>query len=342
MNLVYVSNEKYAPHLATSICSVLENNKDESDIHFYVISTGLTSESVTKLKQMVKSYEPANTENSDIIRRLIVLNLNDLAQKMKVGPEHGFLSKFDVSILGRFFLGEMLPETIRKVIYLDADTVVVGPLRDFYKEIPDGDYICAGIIEPTIYAQTKDLLGLTDEDSYFNSGVLLIDMDKWHSSNIDYKLRTYYDGISKDSVFADQDAINGLLKGHIKNAPVRYNFFSNYYYRTRDSLVKLSPSYAVTSEEVFEKAKKSPVVIHFSGDERPWIRGNHNPYASEYHKYLALTPWKDTPQEEGKELFMQGYHAMNIATEIAPGVRDFISKKYGEKIHEDRSHNSKS
>ena len=39
-----------------------------------------------------------------------------------------------------------------------------------------------------------------------------------------------------------------------------------------------------------------PVIIHFLGDERPWIRGSHNHYGKWYRKYLAMTPWKDMPR----------------------------------------------
>lgn len=338
MNIVHVSNEKYAPHLAASICSILENNRNEEDLHFYVISTGLEQDSTAKLKSMIESYA-----DDCHVRRLIVLKLEDIAKKLKIGPEHGFLQKFDVSILGRFFLGELLPETMRKVIYLDGDTICSGSLREMYNEIPDANGAwLAGVMEPTIYKETLEMLGLTANDAYYNSGVMLIDMDHWHDNNVDYKLRNYYDSISKESVFADQDAINGLLHGQIKTLSPKYNFFSNYYYRTRDSLVKLSPAYACIGEAEFEDAKKNPVIIHFSGDERPWIHGNHNPYADLYYKYLDLTPWKGTPPITGQEAHMQAYHAMNLMTEIAPGVRDMISRKYGEKLHEERRNNSQS
>jgi len=333
MNVVYVSNEKYAPHLAASICSLLENNREEADLHVYVISTGLTPESQGKLRAMTESYG-----DDSHIRRLITLRLEDLARKMKIGPEHQFLTKFDVSILGRFFLGELLPEFMRKVIYLDGDTIISGSLRELYNMLPfDGDIIAAGVMEPTIYQETRDMLGLSPQDPYFNSGVLLIDMDKWHNGNIDYALRKYYDTISRESVFADQDAINGLLRGRIMSVDPKFNFFTNYYYRSRDSLVSLSPAYESVTAGAYEAAKASPVVIHFSGDERPWYKGNHNPYAEQYHKYLALTPWKDTPQQSGREMAMQAYHAMNVLTGIAPWARDAISRQYGARLHDEKA-----
>ncbi len=43
----------------------------------------------------------------------------------------------------------------------------------------------------------------------------------------------------------------------------------------------------------FDRAKRYPVVIHYLGDERPWIAGNHNHYRKLYETYLDRTPWKD-------------------------------------------------
>ena len=68
MNIVYVSNENYVRHLAVSVVSLLENNEAEEEIKIYVISTGISELSKTKLNKLVHSYQ----------REIEILNLADL------------------------------------------------------------------------------------------------------------------------------------------------------------------------------------------------------------------------------------------------------------------------
>ena len=111
----------------------------------------------------------------------------------------------------------------------------------------------------------------------------------------------------------------------------RYNFFTNYRYFSYENLVQHAPWYRKVSKESFLAAKRRPAVIHYMGDERPWIAGNLNHYRRAYEKYLAQTPWAGTPKEKGKRLYMLMYHAMDYVTAVWPEVRWMISKRFGMK-----------
>ena len=321
MNILYVANEKYAPQLASSLCSVLYNNRSEQQLDVYIFSTGLSAGSAERLHVLCASYN----------RKLHIIELNDISDRLGTGAK-SFLRKFDKSIFGRFFLCELLPKEVDKILYLDCDTTVTGSLKDLFNELPDADYPMAAVLEPTIYKETRKMLGLKEDDLYFNSGVLLIDMNKWREEDGDKQILSFYKSIEEDSVFADQDALNGLLMGRIKVLSPKYNLFSNYAYFKYKTLIRLSPSYKVISQEEFENAVKAPVIIHYAGDERPWIKGNRNPYRTEYKKYLSMTEWKDTSDTGGKEGFMLMYHAMNVSTKVFPPVRGIASGIYAKKI----------
>ena len=166
------------------------------------------------------------------------------------------------------------------------------------------------------------------EDPYFNAGVLLIDLKRWRTEHLTDKVISYYAEIAEQSLFNDQDALNGLLKGRIRTLSPRWNFFTNYRYFRYDTLCRMQPAYRRIPEEVFRKAKRSPAVIHYAGDERPWRAGALNYYGKAYERYLAMTPWKDTPKEKGKELFLLLYHGMELVTPVFPFIRAAISRAY--------------
>ena len=57
MNILYTVNDKFVPQLGAGICSVCENNREVEEIHFYVFSSGITSQNKIELQQLAKSYE---------------------------------------------------------------------------------------------------------------------------------------------------------------------------------------------------------------------------------------------------------------------------------------------
>ena len=83
--------------------------------------------------------------------------------------------------------------------------------------------------------------------------------------------------------------------------------------------------------DAFEAAKRQPAVIHFMGAERPWIRGNRNPYRKRYRKWLDLSAFAGMPLTEGREAAMQAYHLMNLATLWLPPVRKAVSRMFERK-----------
>ena len=330
MNIVYVSNEGYARHLGVSICSLFDSNADEERLEVFILDTGITPDSREKLTQIARSFG----------RTLTFIQLKDLEERFAVRLDTGRSAvrldtgRFDVSTMGRLFAADLLPAGVRRVLYLDCDTVVLKPLRRLWETglgKADGagtGYVMAAVQEPTIYEEVKEYLGMRKEDPYFNAGVLLIDLKRWRTERLTDKVISYYAEIAEQSLFNDQDALNGLLKGRIRTLSPRWNFFTNYRYFRYDTLCRMQPAYRRIPEEVFRKAKRSPAVIHYAGDERPWRAGALNYYGKAYERYLAMTPWKDTPKEKGKELFLLLYHGMELLTPVFPFIRAAISRAY--------------
>ncbi len=315
MNIVYASNDNYARHLAVSLCSLLDNNRDFEEIYIYILSMGLSDETRDRLHSVVDRFG----------RKLEIIELGDLKERFSYEVDTG---GFDISIMARLFVGEVLPESVDRLLYLDCDTVVLRSLKHLW-EIDLKSCMAGAVMEPTIYSEIKEQIGLKEEEPYFNSGVLLIDMKKWREENAQSQLLNFYQSMGGKLFAGDQDTINGALKGQIRPLSPKYNFFTNYRYFRYDHLVRLSPVYGGISRKSFEKAKRYPTIIHYMGDERPWIAGNLNHYRRAYTMYLAQTPWAGAPKENGRRIYMAAYHVMNYLTFLCPPCRDFISRRFG-------------
>ena len=109
----------------------------------------------------------------------------------------------------RLALPHMFPEE-DLALWLDADTIVEGDISGLF-ETDFGDCYVAAVVEPT---RCKDPF------TYFNAGVLLLDLKKLR----DGKCCEWIDYINRHKLtFPDQDCINLLCQGKIKKLDPIWN-----------------------------------------------------------------------------------------------------------------------
>ena len=178
MNIVYVSNDGYARHLGTSLYSLLDRNQLEQEIVIYLLSVGMSLENQEKLRTIASRFD----------RRLEVIEMGNLKERFPYEIDTG---GFDISAMGRLFVGTVLPDTVERVLYLDCDTVVLSSLRGLWNT-DLGKNVMGAVMEPTIYPSIKEQIGLKPEDAYFNSGVLFIDVKKWREQKAEIQLLEFY------------------------------------------------------------------------------------------------------------------------------------------------------
>lgn len=320
MDICYASNEAYVPYLAVSLSSCITAHEQEKEaLSFHIIANGISAES----RETLRTFSEAHGH------KIWFYDLSDLSSRV---PEDLDTGNYDLSMLGRFFMGELLPEDVRRVLYLDCDTVVEKSLAPLFRDpLPCAEKpILYGVPEPTIYPSILRQLGLSD---YINSGVLLVNLAAWRSASAGERLLRFYCKNGGHLYCGDQDAINFVLQGRIGFLPPEWNFFTNYRYFRYEKLVSLCPGYraVVPNRRAFLSAKRSPCILHYMGAERPWIRGNRNPYRNAFRRAKERSPFGAYPEVCGQERFMLKYHMMNLATLCLPPVRDMISRYFEKK-----------
>jgi lipopolysaccharide biosynthesis glycosyltransferase len=78
------------------------------------------------------------------------------------------------------------------------------------------------------YVKSQPLLGIFDEGEYFNSGMLLIDVEKWREQNISEKVMEYLLKYPERIKFVDQCGLNAVLNGNWMKLPARFNRIFTY------------------------------------------------------------------------------------------------------------------
>lgn len=285
LNILYQSDDNYAPYLGVSLLSLLASNKAAQAIDIYVISEGISEENISKLKKTAEHYG----------RELILFDAKALQEKAQ---ESGFTSymgfrKNKMSYL-KMFVEYVVPKEVERLVYVDSDTLIRGDLTPLMN-IPMNDHPI-GMVQDCLMSRCKHAVGIKRGEPYFNSGVILFDMQQWRQKHC---LERIVDHACNVRVYGtvDQDFYNVVLKGDIEILPPEYNLqgmYLAYKPETFDRIFKQDEAYYSTEE--IAHAKKSPVIIHFLRfmGEYPLSESSIHPVQKLFDRYLCRSLWKDT------------------------------------------------
>lgn len=162
-------NDRYIYPLLVSIEQVLiYSDKQNTYITYYIFcAPDLRDITLFKLKSLVYKY-PFNLE-------IILYNMGD-----------NFFSVYDSRLSQAAYYGILAPIIIdlKKIIYLDGDTLTLKDLHDMHKIDFNNNYIL-GFLD--FLSDGVDHLGL-NSDKYINSGVVLLNLEKIRNDNKIYEL----------------------------------------------------------------------------------------------------------------------------------------------------------
>ena len=255
--------------MCVALVSLLKNNK-EHFFKIYIINGGIPSRSYKNIEAVVEDFqcELVNITVDDGIFEKLIIN------------HHFTKANYYRLLIPKFIQAE-------KVLYLDADIVVNGSIENLYKEdLEDlnGDYIGA-VENPGFYRHSE--LKMDSNSSYFNSGMMLINLKKWKEDSLANKVIDFVDKNPAVIEFVDQCGLNAVIDGCWKKLPLKYNQQSVIFEKDFDEFNCFLP------DELIE-AKQTPVIVHYSGASKPWHFGNKHPYRHLYLKYLRMTPYRDS------------------------------------------------
>lgn len=260
VGVVASSDENYAAPLAVMFFSLLSNCPEPERIRLFCIDGGIAAETKQAMQDDIAS---AGGSPIDFIQ----FDTNKYADLPTI-------KHVTASAYYRISIPELFDETVSKVLYLDCDMVVKGNILDLWSLDIDGYHL--GAVE-NLSGHTHRKLGIP-QDEYFNSGMLLINLDLWRRDNIpDAVFRFKVENPDRMSS-NDQCALNGVLHQRWKPLPFKWNHQKGLYHARR-KLSRFDP------EEVRE-AILNPGIIHYVTDDKPWNRLRFHPLASEYDRYV--------------------------------------------------------
>ena len=173
----------------------------------------------------------------------------------------------------RLAIPDLLPED-RVALYLDADTVILEPLWPLLAtDVAD---VCLAAVRdpfnPVLACDTKlpgwRELGLSGETEYFNSGVMLLNLERWRREKIAERCSEFLERSREHASFWDQDSLNVVVSDRWLRLRRRWNTFP------------MSAMLALTGEEYRGQEwlplsdlladEGAAAIMHFAGHVKPW------------------------------------------------------------------------
>ena len=119
MNILYTVNEAFVPQLAASVASVCENSSPDDAIHFFVFCDKVSQTSKETLRSFLNKY-------------CVEIDFIDIDGFMDAGCIDFDTQGWNEIVLSRLLLARFLGSDIQRVLYLDADTMVRGSLKELW------------------------------------------------------------------------------------------------------------------------------------------------------------------------------------------------------------------
>ncbi len=264
--IVFCADGKFISHAMTTMLSVLKTNQEYS-FQFYLLGNELGESQKNAISETVASlgstFEFIKVDD-------------DVFENFPI-PHH-----FSKANYYRLLLPELIPFT-KKAIYLDADIIVVSSLAEFL-DFDLKDKVLAAVVDP-IY-KWKSELGMSDSATYFNSGVMLINLDLWKELDITKKAFEFIANHPEKIRFVDQCALNAVIDGDYLELTPRFNQQAILYREGFDF-----GETAWTNDQIRE-AVDSPILIHYTGPSKPWEYNSNHPRKAEYWKIQKDSPFR--------------------------------------------------
>lgn len=266
MNLLFSVDDNYTTQLETVLLSIKLNTQQEDQVHVYVIQKQ-PLQATTELRRFCQAlgmaYHPVMVKNEMFANAPVT-------------------DRYPTTIYYRLLAHKLLPINLHKILYLDADILCINDLNALYNTDLDG-YLYASAIH-TGLTNTTDVINKIrlqnfDADGYYNSGVLLMNLD------------TIRERVQPDDIFnyirdhilllPDQDVLNALYGKYIKSVPDElYNF------DTRNGRIYETIS---LGEWTLDWVIKHTVLLHYCGRDKPWLeKTNRGHYTALYKNYFQI------------------------------------------------------
>jgi lipopolysaccharide biosynthesis glycosyltransferase len=275
IDIAFGFDTKYARHTAVVIASIVRYAQD-AKFRFIMVHSGVDAALRTEIETVAPKARFAWIEVGD--------------EDLPAYADRGHLNR---TVLFRLGLEKLAPADCKRVIYVDADMIVLRDIRELWRA-DLGDRALGAVID--CYAKADEfaaLWGLPAGPIYFNAGLQVIDLERVRAEGLFSAALDFVMQHDAKLLFGDQDALNYVFWGRWKPLDPAWNV-------QRFISVKERPEDQPPERRVIG----GPALVHFIGTQKPWMANVWHPWAWIYWDNAVRTPFAaDIAREYGMNLY---------------------------------------
>ena len=267
--IVFACDDNYALPFSVAVESLLYNKKATTFYEIYcLVPESFSGENLQKLECLKQRYENYSLQ---------FLNVGDAFSDIEMRIDHiSYVTYY------RLLLPKLL-EDVDRCLYLDVDVVIMQDLSELC-DIPLNGNFAATVKHPLIFYRNRIGRHNIPSNSYFNAGVLLLDLRLIREQNL---IEQFFELAGEDFKIQDQDVLNVAFAGKVLYLDVKYNFMINLCHPGQSMLGR------VCYRGSFMHSKKGPVIIHYADNKKPWDYRNVC-FEEEWAHYFARSVFSDS------------------------------------------------
>lgn len=266
MNLLVSLDKNYIRQLEVMLTSLYLNNPGTT-CHIFLMHRNMPETILTHLSEKIKQFQ------YELHPVFVDESLFRNAPTMKQYPQEMYY---------RLLAGQLLPDNIDRILYLDPDTLIINSLQTLWEmDVEQYLFAAAAHTGKTELANNVNRLRLGTNNDYYNSGVLLINLDRCRKEIQPADIFRFVENHAPELLLPDQDILNALYSDRI--LPVDdtlWNYdarnYNNYFVRSFGT---------ADLRWVMEHTS----ILHFCGKEKPWKPNYHRRFGVLYLHYMQLS-----------------------------------------------------
>ncbi len=276
IELACAARQDYVPHAAAMLHSVLTVERTAAVRIHFLHGADLPGDDRDRLGEMVAAL------GGEIDFHLISdEDVAGLRTRTFLPASHWY----------RIFLPDLLP-TVDRILYFDGDLIALDSLRPLWESELGEHYLAAvtNVFQPNDMHRPAQL-GLPPDQPYFNSGVMLMNLELMRRDDRTRALVDYAGEHAERLSWPEQDALNLVLGDRRLHLHPRWNLMN--------SILLFPRAAEELGADAVAEARRDPAIRHFEGPSvnKPWHYLCDREGRELYLEHRRRTPWPEVALE---------------------------------------------
>ena len=248
MNILFSVNKGYLIHLRECIFSISQF-KTEGGYDLYILHSDLSDADKAQLEQEFDAGQ---------------MHFHYIHVDSRITSTFPKTERYPAEIYYRIYAKELLPQDMDRILYLDADLIVINPLDELYSMPFDNNYYLACThIRKLLNKVNAVRLGIDGDYTYVSSGVMMINLKLLREEQDLGRVADYVAEHKDALILPDQDIISALYGDRIGELDsLRYNL--------SDRVIRFNNTTPGKERIDLDWVRKNTVIVHYFGKAKPW------------------------------------------------------------------------